>query len=168
MKVRYTKELLEENVKNCYSFAELARRLGLLPEGSNPKTLRRKLDEFNVDYSHFTGKGWNRNLKFKPRKKKELSEILVKDCNYQPYKLLKRLIEEGVKESKCEKCGNTVWNGEPIPLQLHHIDGNRTNNTLDNLQVLCPNCHAQTENFFGKKNRINNDKNVNHKKKSLI
>lgn len=168
MKVRYTKELLEENVKDCYSFAELARRLGLRPEGSNPKTLKKKLDEFNVDYSHFTGKGWNRELKFKPRKEKSLSEILVKDCNYQPYKLLRRLVKEGVKELKCEKCGNTIWNEKPIPLQLHHIDGDRTNNMLENLQVLCPNCHAQTENFCGKKNRINDDKNANHKKKSLI
>ena len=168
MKVRYTKELLEENVKDCYSFAELARRLGLRPEGSNPKTLKKKLDEFNVDYSHFTGKGWNRKLKFKPRKEKSLSEILVKDCSYQPYKLLRRLVKEGVKELKCEKCGSTIWNEKPIPLQLHHIDGDRTNNMLENLQVLCPNCHAQTENFCGKKNRINDDKNANHKKKSLI
>lgn len=168
MKVRYTKELLEENVKDCYSFAELARRLGLRPEGSNPKTLKKKLDEFGVDYSHFTGKGWNRKLKFKPRKEKSLSEILVKGSSYQPYKLLRRLVKEGVKESKCEKCGNVIWNEKPIPLQLHHIDGDRTNNTLENLQVLCPNCHAQTENFCGKKNRINDDENVNHKKKSLI
>ena len=54
-KVKYTKELLEENVKDCYSFSELCRRLGLKPEGSNPKTLRKKMNEFGVDYSHFTG-----------------------------------------------------------------------------------------------------------------
>ena len=60
-RIKYTKELLEENVKGCYSFAELCRRLGLAPEGSNPKTLRRKMDEFGVDYSHFTGKAWNKN-----------------------------------------------------------------------------------------------------------
>lgn len=57
MKVRYTKELLEDAVKDCYSFAELARRLGLKPEGSNPKTLRKKLEEYNIDFSHFTGQG---------------------------------------------------------------------------------------------------------------
>lgn len=54
-KVQYTKELLEEAVKDCYSFAELCRKIGLIPEGSNPKTLRKKLEEFNIDYSHFTG-----------------------------------------------------------------------------------------------------------------
>ena len=57
MKVNYTKELLEEKIKNCYSFAELCRRLGLNPEGSNPKPLRQKLDLFGLDYSHFTGQG---------------------------------------------------------------------------------------------------------------
>ena len=161
MKVKYTKELLEENIKDCYSFAELARRLGLKPEGSNPKTLKKKLNEFNVDYSHFTGQGWNKELKFKPKIAKKLEDIMTKDSNYQSYKLLHRLISEGVKEWKCECCGLTEWNGQPIPLELHHIDGDRSNNTKENLQILCANCHSQTENFRGKKNRINNDKNRN-------
>ena len=161
MKVKYTKELLEENIKDCYSFAELARRLGLKPEGSNPKTLKKKLNEFNVDYSHFTGQGWNKELKFKPKIAKKLEDIMTKDSNYQSYKLLHRLISEGVKEWKCECCELTEWNGQPIPLELHHIDGDRSNNTKENLQILCANCHSQTENFRGKKNRINNDKNRN-------
>ena len=168
MKVKYTKELLEENIKDCYSFAELARRLGLKPEGSNPKTLKKKLDQFNIDYSHFTGQGWNKELKFKPKVAKDLKDIMTKDSTYQSYKLLKRLIEEGIKEHKCECCGNTEWNGKPIPLELHHIDGDHSNNTKENLQVLCANCHSQTDNFRGKKNRINNDLNKNHKKKSSI
>lgn len=60
-RIKHTKELLEENVKDCYSFAELCRRLGLKPMGSNPKTLRKKMNEFGVDYSHFTGCNWNVN-----------------------------------------------------------------------------------------------------------
>ena len=60
-KVNYAKELLEDKVKDCYSFAELCRRLGLKPEGSNPKTVRKKMDEFGIDYSHFTGQRWNTN-----------------------------------------------------------------------------------------------------------
>lgn len=165
MKVNYTKELLKEQVKDCYSFAELARRLGLKPEGSNPKTLKKKLIEFNVDFSHFTGQGWNVNLKFKPRISKTLDEIMTKDSSYQPYKLLQRLINEGVRERKCECCGNKIWNGIPISLELHHIDGDRSNNTSKNVQILCPNCHAQTDNYRGKKNKVNNDDNKNHKKK---
>lgn len=153
MKVKYTKELLEEHIKNCYSFAELARRLGLKPEGSNPKTLKKKLEEFDIDYSHFTGQGWNQGLKFKPNPAKDLKDIMVKNSTYQSYKLLHRMIKEGIKEWKCENCGNTKWNEKLIPLELHHIDGDNTNHTLENLQILCPNCHAQTENFRGKKNK---------------
>lgn len=166
-KVKYTKELLEQNIKDCYSFAELCRRLGLKPGGSNPKTLRKKLEEFGIDYSHFTGQGWNVGLKFKPRTAKDLSEILTKDSTYQSYKLLQRLIKENVKKYKCEICGNSEWMGKPIPLQLHHIDGEHTNNELSNLQILCPNCHAQTDNYAGKKNQIVKS-NPNHKKVSSI
>ena len=59
-----------------------------------------------------------------------------------PSKLRKLLIREGIKEYRCEGCGNTEWRGKPIPLELHHIDGNRYNNNIDNLMVLCPTCHS--------------------------
>ena len=60
------------------------------------------------------------------------------------------MISQGIKKYECEKCHNTEWNGQAIPLQIHHIDGNHFNNSLDNLQLLCPNCHAQTDNVCGK------------------
>lgn len=150
-KVKYTKKLLEETIKGCYSFAELCRRLGLKPFGSNPKTLRKKLNLFGIDYSHFTGKGWNVGLKFKPNPSKPLSEILTVNSSYQSYKLLKRLKKEGMKEHKCEKCGRTEWEGKPIPLELHHINGDPLDNRFENLQVICPNCHALTDNYRRKK-----------------
>ena len=145
-KVRYTKELLEENVKNCYSFAELCRRLGLAPEGSNPKTLKKKMDEFNVDYSHFTGCAWNKNPnnpiyrgKYLPNlcEHSSLSSTHVKAL---AYKL-------GLKENKCEYCGLSEWHGKPLVCELHHLNGDTTDNRIENLVILCPNCHSQTENF---------------------
>ncbi len=69
---------------------------------------------------------------------------------YQTFKLKNRLLEEGYKEHKCEYCGRTEWNGYPIPLELHHKDGNSHNHTLSNLELLCLNCHAQTDNFRSK------------------
>ena len=62
------------------------------------------------------------------------------------HQLKNRLIRDGIKEKKCEKCGNTIWNNQLIPLELHHKDGNHYNNELTNLIILCPNCHAQEEN----------------------
>lgn len=148
MRIKYTKELLEENIKNCYSFAELARRLGLKPEGSNPKTLKKKLIEFNVDFSHFTGQGWNR-----PEHPKfgcyalPLESILTTDSKMSSYNIKKRLFNNNIKKKQCEICGITEWNGKEITFQLHHINGNNEDNRLENLQILCPNCHSQTDNF---------------------
>ena len=59
------------------------------------------------------------------------------------------MFNEGLKERKCECCGNTEWMGKPIALELHHLDGDNTNNKLENLQILCPNCHAQTTTYRG-------------------
>lgn len=64
--------------------------------------------------------------------------------------MIKKLFNEGLKERKCECCNNTEWMGYPIPLELHHINGVHTDNRIENLQVLCPNCHAQTDNYRGK------------------
>lgn len=68
------------------------------------------------------------------------------------YRLKEKLIYDKVKLAQCEICGGTVWNGKPIPLELHHIDGNHYNNKLSNLQILCPNCHAQQDNNSGAAN----------------
>jgi len=145
-RIKYTKELLEENVKDCYSFAELCRRLGLKPEGSNPKTLRKKMDEFGVDYSHFTGKAWNKN----PENPVYRGKYLPKLCEHSSLSSanVKELVYRlGLKENKCEICGVTEWLGNPIVCELHHINGDSTDNRIENLQILCPNCHSQTDNF---------------------
>ena len=146
IRIKYTKELLEENVKDCYSFAELCRRLGLKPEGSNPKTLRKKMDEFGVDYSHFTGKAWNKN----PENPVYKDKYLPKLCEHSSLSSanVKELVYRlGLKENKCEICGITEWLGNPIVCELHHINGDSTDNRIENLQILCPNCHSQTDNF---------------------
>ena len=67
--------------------------------------------------------------------------------NYQTYKLKNRLFKAGLKENKCEICGISEWLGQPIKCELHHKDGNRTNHKLENLQILCPNCHSQTDTY---------------------
>lgn len=84
-----------------------------------------------------------------------LKDIIERNLHphYQSFKLKKRLLEEGVKENKCEICGINTWNSKPIELELHHKDGVRTNHSLDNLNLLCPNCHSQTETFRSKNNK---------------
>jgi 5-methylcytosine-specific restriction endonuclease McrA len=69
---------------------------------------------------------------------------------YQTLKLKKRLIKEGIKENKCDICGITEWNGKLISMQLDHINGDSHNHKLENLRMICPNCHSQTETYCGK------------------
>lgn len=145
-----TKDEVEENARKSHSIAEMCRNFGIVASGGNYRVMHNLIDKYHIDISHFTGQGWNVGLKFKPNPPKALSEILNENSYYQSYKLKQRLIDEHLKEHKCEKCGNDRWYGQPIPLELHHINGNHNDNRLENLQLLCPNCHAQTDNYRGR------------------
>ena len=104
-KRKWTDEQLIEIVAANYSIAGVIKALGLVPAGGNYATVNNKIKELNLDTSHFTGRGWNVGLKFKPKKAKPLSEILVENSNYQSFKLAQRLLKEGIKSYKCECCG---------------------------------------------------------------
>jgi hypothetical protein len=80
-----------------------------------------------------------------------LESILAGDHpQYQTFKLKNKLLKDGIKENKCEICGLTEWNNKPLNMQLDHIDGNSHNHVLDNLRMICPNCHSQSETYCGK------------------
>ena len=143
------KDEIKQVVAKSKSIAEVCRNLGIKPNGGNYKTIHKEIKKYNIDTSHFTGQGWNVGLGFKPKKKRPLEEILTENSNYQTFKLKNRLFEEGLKERRCECCNNTEWLNKPIALELHHIDGDNTNNKIENLQILCPNCHAQTDTYRG-------------------
>lgn len=135
------------------SIAGMCKYFGLRPCGGNYKIMHKAIQEFNLNISHFTGQGWNTGLKFKPFEAKPIENILVINSNYQSYKLKKRLIQEGFKENICERCKLSEWQGLPIPLELHHKNGNNRDNRLENIVLLCPNCHALTESYRGKNKR---------------
>lgn len=151
-KRRWTDEQFIQAVKESLSYAEVIRKLGLKVAGSNYDTVKRKIKELNLDTSHMTGKVWNVGERFKPiRKAKPLSEVLVVNSTWvNTNNLRKRLLKEGLKEYKCECCGCNEWMGRPISLELHHINGIKSDLRLENLQLLCPNCHAFTDNYRGK------------------
>lgn len=155
MKHSYTLEEFKDSVLNSSSISQALTKLGLSPKGGNYRVFKKFQKLYNIDTSHFTGqghlKGKTHNYNVTP-----LSEILVKDSEYSSHRLRQRLIKEGLKEYKCECCGLNEWLGEPIPLELDHIDGDHFNNTIENLKILCPNCHAKTTTYRGKnkKNKV--------------
>jgi DNA-binding CsgD family transcriptional regulator len=82
-----------------------------------------------------------------------IGDLLAPGTYRGRYNLKLRLLREGLKENRCERCGLTEWRGEPLTLALHHVNGQRGDNRLDNLKLLCPNCHSQTENYAGRNGR---------------
>ena len=156
MHKKRTKGDFEKAAKESFSIAGMCRYLNLKPAGGNYKLMHDAIIRYNIDIGHFTGQGWNTNLKFKPFQEKPLIEILVKDSTYQSHKLKRRLILEGVKLYVCETCRLTEWLGKPIPLELHHINGNNSDNRLENLLLLCPNCHALTDSYRGRNKKVAN------------
>lgn len=123
--------------------------LGLKPAGGNYSTFRKAIKDFSIDISHFNGRGYLKG-KTHTYNQRSLDEILVKGKLENTFRLKNRLLKDGVKKSICENCCRTKWYKQPIPLELHHIDGCKTNNELSNLKLLCPNCHALTDNYRGK------------------
>lgn len=143
----YTKEELTSAIGSSFSIAEVCRKLGVVPYGGNYRTIHKLIKEYSIDTSHFTGQGWNKGLKKPIKTAKPINEILTENSTYQSHKLKNRLFNEKIKDEKCEICGIAEWNGKPISLELHHINGNPTDNRIENLQILCPNCHSQTDTY---------------------
>lgn len=142
------KEEIVEAVSKSYSMAETMRNLGIMWGGGSQMTLKKRLDTWGVDYSHFMGQGRNKGVAFGP--KRPIQDYLSNKVFIGSHALKLRLIREGYFEAKCYRCNRIEWNGQPIPIELEHINGNHLDNTLSNLTILCPNCHAQTDTYAGK------------------
>jgi hypothetical protein len=139
---------LAEAVRVSRSAAEVAAALGITP-GSVGRVAAR-IRALGFDTSHFRGQGWRRGSTTPVVRARPLAELLVADRLCQTNTLKQRLILEGLKEPQCEGCLLYEWCGEPIPLELDHVNGDRRDNRLGNLRLLCPNCHALTPTYRGR------------------
>jgi hypothetical protein len=143
--MKRTNEEIVEVCNNSLSMSKAASELGI-----HFNTLKKRAIELGVYKTNPYGKG----LK-KPKGIGKggilLPEILEgKHPQYQTNKLRKRLISENIKDEMCEVCGITEWNGLPVSFELDHINGVRTDHRLENLRIICPNCHSQTETYRAK------------------
>jgi hypothetical protein len=159
----WTDDQLKVAVARSHSFAAVLRALGLRAAGGNYHLIQRCCAALDLDRSHWTGRAYLRGRHNPHVPKAPLESILRKNSAYQSNKLRRRLIAEGILKAVCCECGQDEWCGRPMPLELDHIDGDRTNNELVNLRLLCANCHALTSTFRGR-NIKRNDARVNSKR----
>lgn len=155
MKYNWNIDKIKEAVKSSINLSEVLEKLGIPRQGNNGTTLRKILESNNIDYSHFTG----RARYYRPSKISNIDNYLNNSVKVSTVLLKRLLFKKGLKENRCEVCGISSWNGKLLNCQLHHINGNHLDNRLENLQILCPNCHSQTDNYC--RNANTKDKNTN-------
>lgn len=141
----FTKEELVEFCQSSESYRELASKIGYAPDGGSAiKAVKEMIKIYQLDVSHFKGQGHTKNLN---KYRTPIERYLNNEVRITSHKLRKRLLEEGFFEYKCCCCGLKEWLNQPIPLELHHKDGNKNNNNLENLELRCPNCHCFTDTY---------------------
>ncbi len=142
-RTRWNVSLLKKAVKSSYSIREVIKKLGLVPAGGNYVQINKTITENEIDTSHFTGQGWRKNRTFEYAPRVALESILNNKTSFQSFKLKRRLIADGIKKPECELCGWAECSPDGrIPVELDHINGDRNDNRLENLRILCPNCHS--------------------------
>lgn len=159
---KYTDDQIIAAVSAGRSFNESHTTLTGSCSGSSYMWFKRRVFKMDLDTSHYDPHWANRDN----RRRTNIiasSDILVYDRDRtkreQTYRLRRALRESGVKD-KCHDCGITEWQGKPIVLEVEHIDGNWRNNLLENLTLLCPNCHSQTSTYGYKSKKTPKTKTV--------
>lgn len=142
IKERIDNSFFIEVCKESFSMAEAASKLEL-----HFNSFKKRAIELGCYIPNQAGIGLRKNMPKIP-----LDDIIVKGLypHYHTYKLKQRLLKKGLKKNTCQRCGIKSWNGLPINMELHHVDGSRTNHLLENLEMICPNCHSQTKNYRAK------------------
>ena len=157
---KHTKEALLPVVIISTNYTDLLRNLGLRINGGNHRLITMRIKEYGIDTSHFTGNAWNKGKTKKNddslRRQSITSstpneQIFCINSGYNSSRIYDRLIEMGWKE-ECSVCGIKEWMEKSIRFHVDHMNGNHTDNRFENLRIICPNCHQQT-NTWGAKNK---------------
>ncbi|WP_395360815.1 HNH endonuclease [Streptomyces sp. YH02] len=151
---RWTREALTEAVAASTSVYDVLRWLGVELVGGQHTHISRRIKALGIDTSHFTASRWTEQMRYNQRRRGP-EEILVQDTSTHPRRerssiLRRAMLEAGVGE-RCALCGTeAVWLGRPLPLEVDHADGDWRNNRIENLRLLCPNCHSTTDTYRGR------------------
>ena len=135
----FSNEELKKIISESYSDREVALKLGYAVNGGGTMaSIHKMYEQIEADTSHFKGQGWNKD-------NYNYDAFSINSYKKNGKSTRQALIH--LRGLKCENCGIAEWLGQPINLEVHHINGDRTDNRLENLQLLCPNCHSYTYNF---------------------
>jgi hypothetical protein len=144
---RYSESEAREAIGASISFSEALRRLGMRPAGGNHMTLKKYAQIWAISTAHFDPAA----ARIPQRRAIPIEQVLVEHSTYSRRSLKKRLYAEGLKQRACELCGqDEEWQGRRMALIIDHINGVATDNRLENLQIVCPNCAATLETHCGR------------------
>ena len=152
------RQQLQKIINESSAITEVLKKLGLDPYAGNHKTLHARIQEDKINIKELTNKRNKQRSKhlktLQSTNKMSNDQIFCLNTHRSSKNLKRRIINENLLPCHCAICGiKNTWNHKPLSLQLDHIDGDKKNNQLSNLRLLCPNCHSQTDNFAGRKAR---------------
>ncbi len=125
--------------------------MGLRGAGGNYRYFEMFVEKYHIDTGHFLGKGWSKNKSISKEPVRSLEEILVPNSYFSIHQLKKRLFKAGLKIPKCEECGWAKRSADGrIPIEIDHVNGDHSDNRIENLRILCPNCHSMKPTHRGK------------------
>lgn len=147
MKQWTDEQAFKNAVSGALSIKEVCLNMGRAPGTGAYKYVKYYAELYGVELPVARGNKGHHDRRAIP-----LEEVLVKNSKYSRGNLKRRLIVEGLLDNKCYECGcGPEWNGKDLVLQLEHKNGDGLDNRLENLSVLCPNCHSQTKTFCRRK-----------------
>jgi len=139
----WTDQELKDAVAAAFSRRQVLIELGLAPRGGNYATVKLRILALQIDTSHFIEGAWNKGIPCTWNTRIPMEQLLVERSSYQSHKLKNRLFREGLKNPACEICGWAELSQDGrVPLELDHINGDHSDNRIENLRILCPNCHS--------------------------
>lgn len=140
----YSKENVSKAVSESTTYADAIRKMGRKAVGGNHATIRKYIKLYGIDTSHFDS--FMSGVRRGGIVKQPLRKILIKNSTYSRTHLKDRLYKEGLKNRKCEMCGQgEEWMGKKMSLILDHINGINDDNRIENLRIVCPNCNSTLE-----------------------